>query len=357
VNESGEFAPWPRDKANLLYSLKQGIVGNDADTMIALPSKRMVSVTKVDAATAFLAFVVRYTRGWLFRNRPQMFRRRQPIWFLNVGLPAANIDDGPLVSRYRRIAAAAMLFGRFEGPITTETTRLFLKDRHVLAAARSSDEAERLGIAVIPETAAEVAGFAKSTNSSPGLYLMVDVGAMTLDVCAFRLAQHPSTDDLYSLLTAQVRPLGVESYYWFLGRGKTQDQFVEQCDNCFRQVVWGTKRNRDPNAECWNRGNTLPVFFAGGGTKNLLHRQLVESLDPWLRRHAQNDGTRILELPTLVNIDLSEVVPDFARLAVAWGLSYPPSEIGRILPPSAIQDKPPPPVIDWSGRYISKDDV
>ena len=64
-----------------------------------------------------------------------------------------------------------------------------LSDDKVLAAANSPESCERLGIAVIPETAAAVTGFAKSTHSAPGVYLMVDVGAMTLDVCAFRLMQ------------------------------------------------------------------------------------------------------------------------------------------------------------------------
>jgi hypothetical protein len=89
----------------------------------------------------------------------------------------------------------------------------------------------------------------------------------------------------------------------------------------------------------------------------VLHRRIVESLDPWLRQHSQNEGTRILELPTPENLDLPIAVSDFGRLAVAWGLSYPPSEIGRILPPSAIEDKPSPAVIEWSDRFVAKEHV
>ena len=43
------------------------------------------------------------------------------------------------------------------------------------------------------------------------------------------------------------------------------------------------------------------------------------------------------------------------RLAVAWGLSYPPDEIGEILPPSAIDDIPPARPYDLTGRFVSKD--
>jgi hypothetical protein len=355
LDESGAFTAWPPERAHLLHALKQGIMGRPADAAIAASAATGLSVTRTEAAAAFLALVVRYTRGWLLTHRAQMFRNRRLVWFLNVGMPVANIDDGPLVSAYRRAAAAATLLGNLEGPITVERTRLFLADPHVLGAARSPAEAERLGIAVLPETAAEAAGFAKSTNRAPGLYLMIDVGAMTLDVCTFRLSERASATDLYALCVAQVRPLGVEAYHWFLGQGKTESEFVEQCDRCIREVVWGTKTRKDPYAECWQTGNELPVFVAGGGANNPLHRRIVESLKPWLRQHAQNEGVRLLELPIPTNIDLPVGVSDFGRLAVAWGLSYPPSEIGEIFSPSAVKDKPPPIAIDWTERFTGKE--
>jgi hypothetical protein len=226
-----------------------------------------------------------------------------------------------------------------------------------MAAAQSAAEAEKLGVAALPETAAEAAGFAKSTNRAPGVYLMVDVGAMTLDVCTFRLSEGDATADKYALCAAQVRPLGVEAYYWYLGQGKTESEFVGQCDTCLREVVWGTKTKKDPYSECWQTGNDLPVFLVGGGAKNALHRRIVESLNPWLRRYAQNEGARVIELPIPRNIDLPIAISDFGRLAVAWGLSHPPSEIGEIFPPSAIKDKPPPTVIDWTERFVPKEQV
>jgi hypothetical protein len=357
VSEAGEFSAWPSENARLLHALKQGIMGPDADAAIVSDLKSQISVTRADAATAFLAFVLRYTRGWLLANRPQIFRNRRPVWFLNVGMPVANFDDARLVSIYRRTAAAAVLIANLEGAITTETTSLFLKDPHVLAAMRSADESERLGVAALPETAAEAAGFAKSTNRAPGLYLMVDVGAMTLDVCTFRLGQTDAATDLYGLLAAQVRPLGVEAYHWFVGDGKKESDFAAQCDRCLCEVVWRTKIMRDPNAECWQAGNDLPIFLAGGGAQNELHHRIVEALDPWLRQHSQNEGARLLELPIPTNIELPIGVTDFSRLAVAWGLSYPPSEIGEIVPPSAVEDKTPPPVTDWTERFTGKEVV
>lgn len=45
----------------------------------------------------------------------------------------------------------------------------------------------------------------------------------------------------------------------------------------------------------------------------------------------------------------------FGRMAVAWGLSYLPTDIGGIEPRPAIQDVPGPVPKDWRSFYPSKD--
>ncbi len=357
VRSNGVFVAWPEPGAHLLYSLKQGIVLGEATPLVIPGLERAETVTRADAAAAFVAFVLRYVRGWLFINRRELFRRRRAVWFMNVGLPAASYDDPSLVSVYRRMAATGYLLSDFDVEISARAAQAFLRDGRVVAAGFSADGAENLGVAILPETTAEVAGFAKSTSRAAGVYLMVDVGAMTLDVCAFRLGRWKGSTDIYALLTAQVRPLGVESYYWFLRQGMTDTGFEEQCNYCVREVVWGTKRDRDPRAECWKEGNALPVFLVGGGAHNGLHRDVVRKLDPWLRHHAHNGGIRLLTLPTPTNIDLPEPVSDFGRLAVAWGLSYPYRDIGEILSQSRIADMPRSSTVDFGSRYVSKDQV
>ena len=355
VDERGGFTAWPEPGARPLDMLKQGVMNGQVDLKIACTLAGGEAIMAADAAAAFLTFVIRYTRGWLLTNRPQLFRRRHPVWFVNVGLPAATYDGHDLVANYRRIAAAALLLANSKGTVTVEATRTFLTHSRVTLAGDSAADAESLGVAIVPETAAAVAGFAKSTNRATGLYLMVDVGAMTLDVCAFRLAERSPADDLYALFAAQVRPLGVEAYHWFLGEGRTEAGFVEQCTRCLHQVTWGTKKDRDPNAECWRKGNELPVFLIGGGADNELHRSVVEELHPWLRRHSQNEGIRLLVLPVPSNIDLLTPLSQFGRLAVAWGLSFPVTEIGEILPPSTIESVLPAETKDTSGHFVSKE--
>ena len=173
----------------------------------------------------------------------------------------------------------------------------------------------------------------------------------------FRLNQ---TENIFAFMEAEVRPLGVESFYWFLGEGKTEPEFQKQCDYALRSVVWKTKQKRDPHAMAFKRGNSVPVFLAGGGAANSLHQEIVKSLGPWLQEYAKNDGIRLIELPVPKDIDLPDPIEeeDFRRMVVAYGLSYPPDDIGGIIPPSEIEDVPPPPMApDYSGRFVSKDQV
>lgn len=356
LQEDGTFCPWPEKGAMALNSLKQGLIQARSETLISSPVTP-IPVTRSQAGVAYLAYVIRYVRGWLQRNRPSLFRGRKSVWLVNLGMPTASYDDTKLTEPYRRMAAAALQLAKIDSPVTVEATRLFLDDPHVAKAGVSEEAAEGLGVAVFPETAAEMTGFAKSTRNAPGLYLLVDVGAMTLDACMFRLNQDANTGDLYAFMTAQVRPLGVDSFHWFKAQGKTDDDFIQQCKRALWAVVWNTKKCRDPNAKNWQRGNDLPVFFVGGGAANQLHREIVKSLGPWLKQHVQNDGIRLLELPVPSAIECPEPLPNFGRMAVAWGLSYPPKEIGQIQAMSDIEDIPPYTILEHDTRFISKDDV
>lgn len=353
--EDGSFRAWPTTRATVLTSLKQGLIrGRDTATADLVAP---VTVNRAQAAVAYLAFVIRYVRGWLLLNRADLFRGRKPVWFVNLGMPAASYDDVRIAEPYRHVGAAALRLAMSAEPVTVEATRRLLHDPGVAEAGSSEKAAENLGIAVIPETAAQMTGFSKSTRRASGLYLLVDVGALTLDACMFRLNQNDSTGDLFAFMEAEVRPLGVESFYWFQSEGKTEPEFRKQCDHVLRSVVWNTKRDRDPRSAAWERGNDVPVFLAGGGAANHLHREIVESLGPWLRQHTRNEGIRLLELPVPKAIDLPDPINGFRRMAVAWGLSYPSTDIGGIMTPSEIEDIPPPAVVDFSDRFVSKDQV
>ena len=357
LQAQGTLLPWPEPGAAVLNALKQGLIQGRSETAIS-NANSSVEVNRTHAGVAYLAFVIRYVRGWLLVNRPNLFRGRRPVWFVNVGMPTASYDDLQLAEPYRRIAAAALQLAKMDSPVTVQATQVFLEDPNVRSAGKSEEAAEALGVAVFPEAAAEMTGFAKSSRNAPGLYLLVDVGAMTLDACVFRLNPDATKGDLYSFMMAQVRPLGVDSFYWFLAEGKTESRFIQQCERTLHSVVWETKKRRkDPYAETWKPGNEVPVFLAGGGAANRLHQDVVTSVGTLLKRDLRNNGIRLLELPLPRTLELPEPLAHLGRMAVAWGLSYLPTDIGRIHPMRDIEDIPLPVVADTGQQFVSKDHV
>lgn len=356
LDSIGVFSPWPERNSTILHSLKQGLLQGRSPMTIS-DHERSLPVNRSQAAVAYLAFVIRYAKGWLLHNRPNLFRRRDPIWLVNLGMPTASYDDPEIAKPYRCVGAAALLLAKSNTAVTVESTRNALDNSDVNRAGTSDEIDNALAVTVIPEAAAEMTGFAKSTRGAPGLYLLIDVGAMTLDTCMFRLNRSAQEADVYAFMAAQVRPLGVDSLHWFLGEGKSEPDFIQQCNRTLMDVIWTTKQRRDPAAEVWRPGNDVPVFFAGGGSANSLHQNVVTSLGASLTKLTGNDGFRLLELPIPGSIELPEPLRDFGRMAVAWGLSYPPMDIGEIQPMREIADIPPRTVADMSDRYISKDQV
>ena len=356
--DGGMFMPYPTDSAIFFGDLKRGMMeggGGGGDTSNNR-SGATSSVDKSEAAAAYVAYVLQHTRGWVARNRPELLKGRDPVWFVNIGLPASTYDNPPLFCGYRRMAAAALMLVNAQQSVERETVRAFLRNPDVWKAGDSSEEADRLGVAVTPEVAAGATSFAKSYRGATGLYLMVDVGAATLDACVFRLNIDPSGPDHYPLLAADVRPLGVEAVRWFRGRGREVEQCAEQCERCLREVIWSTKVRRDPQASCWKSGGDLPIFVIGGGARSDLHQAVVRAVGPWLEDNTGSEGVRVLGVENPA-VDLPERTTDYGRLAVAWGLSHPPTEMGQIEPMSRIDDVPAARGRDWRSFLVSKDQV
>ena len=112
LQRDGAFLPWPEPGAEALSALKQGLIQGRA--AMAISTSGALEVTRTHAGVAYLAFVIRYVRGWLRVNRSDLFRGRRPVWFVNVGMPTASYDDPRLAKPYRRIAAAALQLAKID---------------------------------------------------------------------------------------------------------------------------------------------------------------------------------------------------------------------------------------------------
>ncbi len=343
------------------------------------------------AAVAFLALGLQRTRRWFLQTQRALYGEFQLRWQLNVGLPAANYDDKPLCALYRQVSRAAWDLSVAGGPITIRDAAEALH-----RAEGKSADGDGVVVEVIPEVAAEVVGYARSTMRDEGLHILVDVGASTLDVCAFILHEREG-DDRYELLTADVRRLGamvlhqqrvsgvrqaVDAHvaslwedcdpvnpipeepgaYLPVPKGITgsvtnwEDRYRKTCLKAMWNSIIDLRTKRDPRSPRWRE--RLPLFLSGGGSMMAFYQGTINRLsDEISRTYAPCGGLRSLTLGKPENLvgEISEFT--YQRFAVAWGLSYPETDIGQVTRPSDIPDVPPPGRRDWEGGFVSKDDV
>ena len=344
----------PESDARPIRNLKQAAVRAAADGAKS-------GGAAASAAAAYLGYAIRHAKGWLLANRPSLFTNLKPRWIVQVGLPAKSCDDWKLAKAYRQIALGAVEMSSEPGDITTDVVSKVLRDGDFAHVADSNESSLERGVAVFPEVAAATTSFSKSNQGANGLYLIVDVGAMTLDVCVFWLGKDEGVDT-YSVFEADVRPLGVDALRWFREMGKN-GELAEQVHWCLLKAVAATKREVNRAAE-FEAGSDLPIFLVGGGANSRFHQEQIEKVSRWMRKNYRHDGLRQIDVGLTTGLDMAGIleghrkgVLDLNRLVVALGLSYPDDEIGKLTLPSEIPSIQPEQPLDYRRNFISKDDV
>ena len=326
--------------------------------------------------TAFLALVFRHTRGWLFETHGSTYKGRKIQWFINVGVPTDSYDDEVLISTYRSIVQAAWRISVLPGPVTLSRARVYLTLDETKLDKLPARYADRLlpddRISAFPEFSAQLAGYVRSPRRQDGLHAMVDVGGGTLDVTVFNVMQRDN-EHVFPIFARRVAPLGARyltearlhalpkeaarAYSPFedlpsdtafrkkYGIARIQ---LENTDESFRARVRSTvagtlqytKQHRYPTAPQWDRtsvryGEALPSFFGGGGVLSDFYATLLRGFE------GRRPPFRLRGSPLPVPDDLKApgMIPNaYARLAVAYGLSFDPFDIGQIRRMSEIDE-------------------
>ena len=345
-------------------------------------------------AAAYLALVVRHSRGWLLSAYRDTYSKTEISWGLNLGLPAEKSEDEFLTDRFQALALAAANLAGDEGSITECKVASHLE---VATRALSEEDPGAFGltvwpdmVGVYPEIAAQVVAFVESerwdTESRPFI-LMIDIGAGTVDVSFFSVQK--TAGRLFRFFKNKVAENGVvnlhrERVSWlehilsskldlndetkeFL---KTHSQLADglmeippsvssyilglhfsdthNIDTMFfraryrfqvfAEVLHPVHRCRVPNGEHWQ---ALPVFICGGGSRMPLYREIVDSLNSipgvnWLKvqRYYLTKPDQLLA-PGLE-------AAEYDRLSVAYGLSF--EKVGDIIRSHEIDDCVPDPL-------------
>ena len=276
----------------------------------------------------------------------------------------------------------------------------------LIAGETPQDIIEEAEISVVPEIAAQIYGYVASNRFDSGarnLYLMVDVGAGTIDSSLFQVKQGKGGRFNFSFYTSQVQPNGVmnlhryrmqwwekeleslkshfipeldgfietrfvtdrmrsipESYlHYFSGIHVQHSPGVEDPDQIFfkkhvvaqvrAQSMWITWRDNLLNQQDLNG---VPMFICGGGSRMLFYRNLEQEMQnmpncTWLTAESRPlEKPKILMAPGLP-------VKEYDRLSVAFGLSF--LEVSEVVKATPIPQIVPDQVTTWRDNYVDKD--
>jgi hypothetical protein len=312
-----------------------------------------------NATLAFLALVIRYARGFLYRH-PDIgptLTKRLLRWELNIGCPTEPHERQEVVDSLRKIAGTAWLLAGAAK----------LTEASIAAAWKGIDTDTGLETepGVIPEFVAQIAGYLQSSQAKDGLHALVDVGAATIDVATFNVvrAKPSAPPPTIPIFFSAVKPFG--THYLSLERhaelnlpmawddatpiepGDTfaknhglatsvvssiDAHFKKSVVRCISRVIDGTRTNNrgDPESAAWREG--LPIFVTGGGAGCELYRSAIGNAEDEIKKNSTRASFRFIPLDVLGTRVHGVDQEAGVRATVAIGLTEDAESIARVVP-------------------------
>lgn len=376
---NGSYTLEPQDKA--FHDLKIRFMDNAINGAVGDEY-----VNAAVPCAAYIALVLQDVKKWFLTSQGDIYRNSEINWWLNVGMPSKSYDETPVKKAFLQIARVGWLLSSHSESVSDALVRQALSRTNAPASGLNEQ------INVYPEVAAEVTGYARSDARQAGLHLMVDVGAGTLDVSTFILSNDEG-EDIYSFLEVDVTRQGtfylhkfrleqlfkaISNHFDALDMTKPipgtcgqmlppnddltaiDDDFMIDCVGTVNGAVVRTKGGRAPDEEQFDRKGPkpLPVFLCGGGSQVGLYQRLISTSHARISRNYNVGEYAVRHLPMPQAFQESGVeAKDFHRLAVAYGLSFTILDLGRVIPPSEIEDIPMRPIATDIPEMVTKDQV
>lgn len=386
LDENGYSLEGP---GQVYQDLKLALLANAESLQVQLP------------VVGFLALALRMIRGWLLSTHGETYSG-SIVWDLAIGLPVASRRDAKTVRLYQLVSTAAWIAST-EKQLTQEAIGLALQRAEVLSTGAEAEcDSEDIEVRAEPEIAAQIYGFVSSGAYDPdasNIYLMVDVGAGTLDASVFRVERkRGQRKDSLVIFRTTVEPHGVMNFHkkrmdwlqsalaqklpdrldlrqavqaishltdaeealpgrvdgYFSGvdvhfKGRSLDQrFYTQVN---RQVVQDTYLHV-ANERLLERRQMagMPMFLCGGGSRSGFYAKLRRDLQSARGFSWFGVTPKPLQKPRgLVAPGLSSA--DYDRLSVAFGLSQLKLDKLVMDVPALAEQRTS---VDFSERYIEK---
>ena len=306
-----------------------------------VPPPSDIELTHKHAAAAYLGLILRYAKGWLYQHGWSEFgldlKKYNIIWELNMGLPAVNLDDEKVCGRFHDILNASWLISEKNAPVTIN-----MVFDHFSQATSSPDDFKEL-TNIRPEVTAEAVCLIESGLLDFKTYVLVDIGASTLDVCVFNYFDNIDSHK-QSMLVAEVELLGAQSNEWLKQVSKPDGSAFssEDLKNAIRyniaKPIIDARNNKYPQSSVWSGKDSLEILMAGGGVASELHQTAIDDFKTDFTS-GNNEKDVIPITPSMPKTLKHQASSEQAhRLAVAWGLSVKQPNFIKYDTPSKVSD-------------------
>jgi hypothetical protein len=313
-------------------------------------------------AVLFLARMFAQARQWFKEMHGHEYGGAAFQWSINIGLPSRDACDGRLKAAYEKAVGAAWELS-LKNDFTHEAAKLAW-------AGPVSSLARR--IYAYPEVAAELETFRRSDFGEYGRFLLVDVGAGTVDVSTFAINEGGDDNDRIHFYATEVAHLG--AFRWHESRlrrlrdaglipahrtaleevdyvipsrisdfgGASESEranlrfqleqadaeFTRLCADVIIKAVMAThihlSRTGHRAASSFRR--EVPTFLCGGGARLELYEHTLAEVGSRLGRYldwTNAPGLTRRQIAELGNLVAPGLAPsDVDRFAVAYGLSF-----------------------------------
>ena len=373
----------------------------DPDQVVFEEKNKGGIATAFDFLGAYIGLTLREVRKWFIEQKGLDYARSLISWELNLGIPSRDYEDNRLVKAMKTVALTGWnltlpFFEEIDLGSVKKARKIAEEQIDAMVVREGTEQIHPDNVTVIPEIIAEVIGYSRSPMRQNGMYLLVDVGASTLDVSTFILTEEDN-EDSYPILFADIGRLGgyelhkkrvnkivgiIESKLCSLSEScdgisplperkeyfpeltekdyaefsNSDHSFRKDCSLLLRRVVGMTKKKRNPRSAEWEKG--LPVFLCGGGSQIPIYRDAIKdafnALEPLGVR-----GFSFVPLPKPENLETDDIPPaDYHRVSVSYGLSFSELDIGKIIPQKELDDiEELRPILEVEDFFIDKDKV
>jgi hypothetical protein len=383
---------------NGFYSFdSDGVSHNDLKlSLMANPSDPLLCAK----VAAYLSLVIQYSRSWLFEKYRDQYVSSEILWTLALGQPADQVTSSSSKLLFLQLGQVAWGLARKKAPISTYVAidKWKSRDEKLL----DTDEFHCL---VLPELAAQIHGFVSSELFDPRLpniFLMIDVGAGTVDASIFSVRKDKSGATNFSLFTNSVEAYGVANLHryrigWWqkmlsdlpagkvcisdLQRIKLPTEYRGFFPPTFKEYLSGVELQflngaLDPDEEFFSKINWqlvgeifgkskskkllglsdidgMPYFLCGGGARHAFYGKIKPSLQKPRGSTWLNLTPKALSFPK--NLRAEGVTrSEYDRLSVAYGLSQ--LNLGMV---KLVEAMTPLAAVDhyskWGESYVDKD--